>query len=409
MIFFMGRMVSTVGDTVFTLAVMWTVLLRTSSPLATAFVPLMPQVATAVLTVPLATIADRLPRQVTLIGVDGLRGLITLGLAGLVWLHRASLWDFYAANLLLAIGGELFAPAMKGVLPNLLVDAERDLAPANALMNMTGSGLSLAAYAAGGMVIAVLGTKLGLLVDAVSFLGSATSFLVVPMPRARAHAASGLASFWHEMGAGFRFIGNRQGLRSLVIFAALANLVVGPSAVLTAVYAHTVLHGTSRIYGWMEAGMLGGSILGSFVAGRFATRLFLWQWVVIALTGSGGALLALALVVNRYAAVAFVMVFTGVIAALNIPFLSAFELLAPDDIRGRVMQTLVLLLGGITGPIGLLAGGALITRYHLPPVLFGMGFLLVMLAAIGSRLPVFRQNPDLTRTFRTLENNDKGG
>ncbi|MCY0877447.1 MAG: MFS transporter [Firmicutes bacterium] len=369
----------------------------------------MPQVVTALVTVPLATLADRLPRKWTLMGVDGLRGIITFVMAGLLSWHCASIWDVYGANLLLSIGGELFTPAMVGVLPNLLEDADRDLAPANALMNMMGNGVGFAAYAVGGIVMAILGTNIALFVDGVSFFGSAVSFLFVPMPRSRADAGPGLARFWHDMGAGFRFIRERRGLRSLVTFAALANLVGGPTAVLTAVYAHSVLHGSTRIYGWMEAGMLSGSILGSFVAGRFATRLFLWQWVVVALTGSGGALLALPLVVNRYAAVAFVMMFTAVIAALNIPFLSAFEQLAPDDIRGRVMQTLVLLLGGITGPIGLLVGSALITYYRLPPVLLGEGSLLVMLALIGARLPVFRHDPDLARNFRTLEKNDVGG
>ncbi|MCY0877446.1 MAG: hypothetical protein OWU84_00650 [Firmicutes bacterium] len=39
LVFFAGRMVSAIGDAVFRLAVMWTVLLRTASPLAAAFVP----------------------------------------------------------------------------------------------------------------------------------------------------------------------------------------------------------------------------------------------------------------------------------------------------------------------------------------------------------------------------------
>ncbi|MCY0900084.1 MAG: hypothetical protein OWU33_14360, partial [Firmicutes bacterium] len=48
----------------------------------------------------------------------------------------------------------------------------------------------------------------------------------------------------------------------------------------------------------------------------------------------------------------FLVVFSGVLALLNIPFMTSLELLAPDNMRGRVVQTALLLMTDITSPMG---------------------------------------------------------
>jgi hypothetical protein len=97
--------------------------------------------------------------------------------------------------------------------------------------------------------------------------------------------------------------------RSLVVFAGLANMIAVPVNILTVVYARTVLHGSSKIYGLLEVSMLCRAILGSFAAGRYSSRLRLWQWLGIALIGSGGALVGLGLLVNGLTAMGFLVVF----------------------------------------------------------------------------------------------------
>ncbi len=146
----------------FSLAAMWFVLLKTSSPLAATVIPVIPMIVTSLLSVPLATLADQLPRKGTLIGADAFRGVITAAAALLMWTHNETVWEIYVTNLLLQLGGQLFSPAISGVLPKLFEDADEDLALANSMMAMTGQGTRLAAFAAGGVVVAALGTKIGL-------------------------------------------------------------------------------------------------------------------------------------------------------------------------------------------------------------------------------------------------------
>ena len=58
-----SRSVSRIGDVLFSLAVSWTVLGQTHSILLAALVPLLSALPAVVLTLPLATLADRWPKN----------------------------------------------------------------------------------------------------------------------------------------------------------------------------------------------------------------------------------------------------------------------------------------------------------------------------------------------------------
>jgi hypothetical protein len=80
--------------------------------------------------------------------------------------------------------------------------------------------------------------------------------------------------------------------------------------------------------------------------------------------------------------------------------MTSLELLAPDDMRGRVVQTALLLISGITSPIGLIAEGWLMTHVGVRPVLMGMGMILMTFAAIGMQMRVFKQDTELEAGFK---------
>ncbi len=117
-------------------------------------------------------------------------------------------------------------------------------------MSISSQGLNLLAFGVGGVVIAALGPKTGMLVDAISFAVSALSLAVVRMPRT--HSSSGANSFVTDMIVGFKFLWNLPTIRAFVGFAAIVNLVGTPLAMVTPVYALDVLHGTASLYGFMQ-------------------------------------------------------------------------------------------------------------------------------------------------------------
>jgi hypothetical protein len=188
------------------------------------------------------------------------------------------------------------------------------------------------------------------------------------------------------------------------VFASAANFVASPMAIFTVVYARQVLHGSSSLYGLLEVALLSGGILGSFAAGKYSSKLRLSQ-VVVALVGSGCAVAGLGLVVNRLFATGFLVVFSGVLALLNIPFITSLELLAPDDIRGRVVQSAFLLIGGVTTPIGLVVGGWMMTTFGVRTVLVAMWALLICFAGIGTQVRAFKEDAALSMGFNKRSKN----
>lgn len=238
-----------------------------------------------------------------------------------------------------------------------------------------------------------------------SFWLSGLSFLLITIPPNGRTVGKGTGRFLGEITQGFRFILNRRHFRSLIVFASAANFVASPMAIFTVVYARQVLHGSSSLYGLLEVALLSGGILGSFAAGKYSSKLRLSQWVVVALVGSGCAVAGLGLVVNRLFATGFLVVFSGVLALLNIPFITSLELLAPDDIRGRVVQSAFLLIGGVTTPIGLVVGGWMMTTFGVRTVLVAMWALLICFAGIGTQVRAFKEDAALSMGFNKRSKN----
>lgn len=151
---------------------------------------------------------------------------------------------------------------------------------------------------------------------------------------------------------------------------------------------------------------MSGGILGSFAEGKYSSKLKLPQWVVVALSGSGFAVTGLGLIVSRISAVGFLVAFAGVLALLNIPFVTSLELLAPDEIRGRVIQSAFLLIGGITSPMGLVMGGWLMTTLGVRTVLLPSGSCSFALLVLGHKYERLKKigpcRPDLTGIRKTL-------
>ncbi len=405
-IFFVGQTVSTIGDVLFTFSVMWAVMKRTDSPLDVTVVPLVSMLIATTTSIPMATLADRLPRKLALVGSDVFRALSIAIIAFLFWNRHSTVLELYAANVVIQLAGQLFAPAISGVMPEILKDAKAELAAANALMSMTGQSFSFLAYAAGGVLIAALGVKMALLVDSISFAISALSILLITVPDTREltkqqlqKASDRIRAFFRDMAVGFEFILHRKTFVALVIFVAAGNLFANAITILTVPYSEQVLHGTARIYGFLQMADLAGGLIGSYLAGKYSNCLKLWQWVVLALVGSGGSLIGLGVIATFPTAVLFLILYNVVLTLFNIPFMTSMQLLVPESVRGRVMTTFVFLISGISSPIGLVLGGWLMTEYGIRPVLVATGVALISLGLASFKVAAFREDPDLQAGF----------
>ena len=370
-----GQAVSYFGDMMNTtgLAIMLFVISHSTGVVALGLIAKgIPTIALGLVAGP---IVDRFDRQRVMIFADVFRGVLTVTIPffALTWLPGV-----FVVVALVAAASTIFNPAKQAILPNL-VPAGR-LVKANSLITSSERLMELLGYSAAGVIAAVISWIPLFLIDSATYIVSAITLLGVPdRVRADIHKPLRIAE---DIIAGMRFVIRSTTLRSTLTLTTMAALFMGLTFPTLVVLAYESLRGGASAYGFLEAAIGAGAIIGALLAPQLTTR---YRAGVLILLGTAGAGLSYLLVgLFPTLAIALVVLFLG--GAANtiylVPLISVTQHEAPDFIRGRVMATRFLLAQG-----GLLAGialaGPLSHRVGAPLVFVTAGVLLFSAAAVG--------------------------
>jgi MFS family permease len=233
-----GQIVSELGDWLNSIAIFTLILSLGGSGLALGTV-MMAKLLPIFFVSPIAgVVVDRMNRKWVMILSDLARFVVVLGF--LFVTSPEELWLVYTlAALEIALAG-FFEPARSALLPSV-VD-RRDLVAANALSGSTWSVMLALGAALGGVVVSLLGTRAAFILDAFTFLVSASFIFRVRLPAARGTAAleektrTGIANFMD----GLRYIIGRPGILMLTLLkSGLATS--GGVMTLIPLYAHQML------------------------------------------------------------------------------------------------------------------------------------------------------------------------
>ena len=100
--------------------------------------------------------ADRIRREVIMIGANVLSGLAQGAVACLLLLDRAELWQLIALQVVRGAATSFFFPAVTSIVPHTVEQAE--LQQANALMRLSQNATSIFGALAGGALVATIGS-----------------------------------------------------------------------------------------------------------------------------------------------------------------------------------------------------------------------------------------------------------
>jgi len=258
-----GQTTSGLGDTLVYVALAFAVLALTGSAIDLGLVLAANALPRVVLLLVGGVWADRLPRQLVMVGSDIVRGLLQAALAILFLTGSAELWHLVVAAALNGAASAFFIPAANGLTPQV-VSAPR-LQQANALMNLSQSVTWVLGPTLSGIIVATGGPGWVFAIDAVSFAISTGSLLAMRIPTLvapeRRAFLDDLAHGWREVTARSWFIA------SLVVFA-LGNMASAGFPVLGPVVADRELGGASAWGLILTGGALGG-LAGGAVALRW--------------------------------------------------------------------------------------------------------------------------------------------
>jgi len=208
--------------------------------------------------------ADRLPRNYVMLTSDGVRAVVQIGLALLLFSGSAQVWHIVIAVALHGTASAFFVPASTGLMPQV-VSPDR-LQQANALMTISQGAAFVIGPAVSGLLVAAGGPGVVFAVDAVTYVFSMVTLALLRIERAVATAVRD--SFLSELAHGWREVRSRDWLiGSLVVFG-ISNMAMGSFMVLGPVIFLRELGGAATWGLVMTAGAL-GALLGGGAALRW--------------------------------------------------------------------------------------------------------------------------------------------
>jgi MFS family permease len=347
-------------------------------PTAVGILGVVRYVSMAVISPFASMLGDRYPRRFVMVGSDSIRAVLVLA-AALLISGGADQYLVYALAVATSICATPFRSAQASFLPEL-ADSPEDLAAANVASSTIESVGFFAGPAIAGLLLAVASIPTVYIFNAATFVWSA--FLVLgirttkrtyetePKPEA-ATAATETPGFFAEASAGYREILGNRNLRILVGLYCAQTVVAGASLVFSVSIALNLLDIGRSGYGYLNATLGIGGLVGGFVALVLAQRGRLARDFGIGVLFWSAPLLLVAAWPTVAAAVA-VMVLLGLAnSVVDVNAYTILQRIAPEATMSRVFGAME------SAVIGGMAAGALLMPALISTVGLRWGLVVV--------------------------------
>lgn len=282
------------------------------------------------------------------------------------------------------------ATARQSLLPDLAGTAAMPLERANAAYQAIVRLSQLAGPILAGVLIAILGASDVLWIDAATFAVSAAMIAAfVPGRTPGANERSSGSRYLQELADGLRFMRADRALTSLVVALAFISLIDAPFfAVALPVYAKEVF-GDAVDLGVMMGALGGGAFTGVLVYGAVGHRLSRRLTLILGLLILSMPIWVMATEPPLAICAASLAVSGFIAAPLNPLAMTIFQERVPADLRGRVFG-LVMAVGFVSGPAGMLMAGYALDWFGLTPTLVSMASAYLAITAGVVMSPILR-------------------
>ena len=321
-------------------------------------------------------IADRHDRRQLLLSSQAVQMVSALMLALLVFADRVEMWHVLTLSVVTGLGQAFGAPAYQSLLPSLVGD-RRHLPNAIALNSIQFNLARVVGPLVAGAALALFGMAVCFGLNALSFLAVMAALLMlrtrhVPVPSGR--------RMREEFGQGLSYVRHHPALVGLTFLGFATTFLANPLLTFLPLFTQDVFGGDVGLYTQLMACAGGGAVTGALVVAwlgqfpRMGRTLLVMQFAL-------GTLVTLFALTEFFWLNALLLFGAGVALVMSFALLSSIvQLIAPDEMRGRVMSLyLVAFRGGM--PLGSLMAGWVATRTSAPGVLAVNGVLLAAVAA----------------------------
>jgi MFS family permease len=380
-----GACTSSIGTWMQSLAENWLVLSLTGSPLYLGLDAFLQQLPIMLFTLIGGVLADRLDRRRTLLTSQYIQTSTAATLAILVYFGYVRIWHILTLSFITGCAQAFGGPAYQSLIPSLV--EKRDLTNAIALNSIQFNvarvlgplltGATLAAFAARGY------SDHGPEAMSAVFSLNALSFLVVIYALLSLHVRhmppATKQPMLEELRGGFRYVKQERTIPPLIVLAFATTFLGIPLMTLLPVFARDIFHSGVGEYSRLMAFSGAGAIAGSLIVASLGSRKRMGLLALVVQLAFG--LLIAVFAVTRVLWIGYLLLFATNVALMVVfaTITSLVQLIAPNEMRGRVMSIYMLAFrGGM--PLGSLVSGYLAGVFGAPPVLVVGGTLLMVVA-----------------------------
>lgn len=381
----LAQLISYMGDAVYQLALIWLIFDITDSSVVTGIVAMSAYLPAIIFGLLGGVFADKYNRlrimhianvsqslTVIIIPITLYYGVADAMLLGLLAFVRSSF-------------GTLFPPALNAFIPEV-VD-KKGLTKVNSI-NATSMQLAyLLGPAVAGVLLGIISVSKLFIFDAFSFLGA--SFLLLFVVKKRKPPLRESHATFSQLKSGFIYIIQHRSIGYLILLTILNNIfIMGPAIVGMPILVKSVLDGTASDFAFVEAGMAGGMLMGSWFVYRFSHRFNNGLLLLIGLLWDGITYAFFYWVPSVPVAIVMIVIHGIGIPVITITRTAIIQRNTPNEYHGRLFSMVHLAIVGMTALSSALVG-ILASLMPVPVVflIFGIGaFVSGLIGLMSSKL-----------------------
>jgi MFS family permease len=372
--FWNGETISTLGSSFTSFALPLLIFTLTGSSLNLALTVVVTVLPYLLLGLVIGAWVDRVNRKRVMVVTDLARALViaSIPLASVGGL--LSVWWIYAVAFLNSALTICFDAANFAAVPVLV--RQEDLVTANGYVQASYSMAKVGGPLLGGLLIIVVPLPMLLLIDAVSFLVSAGSLVLITTSfNTASDGRQALTSLRQDIAEGLCYVLKHPILSWITLLLLLVNFILPTSSAQLVLFAKQWFAASDTQVGLLYAGGSLGTVVFSLVAGRLRKY---WSLGTIALEAlmMEGIFTALTAVTHWYWVLLLLWALRGGADVLfTISSYSLAQMVVPNQLLGRVI-TVLRVLTWSTASLGALLGGLAIERTdNVALVYAGIGLL----------------------------------
>jgi MFS family permease len=375
-----GACFSSIGTWMQSLAENWLVLSLTASAFYLGLDAFLQQLPIMLFTLIGGVVADRSDRRLTLMASQWIQLSTAAMLAVLVYSGIVEVWHILVLSFITGTAQAFGGPAYQSLIPSLV--GKQDLTNAIALNSIQFNVARMLGPLLAGGTLAVL--KRWEVADmtalAICFAINALSFLAVILSLMSLHLkhmpAARTQNMFGELKQGLAYVQQERSIRALMVLGAATAFFGLPMLTLLPVFARDVfgsgVEGYSVLLSFSGAGAVAGAMVVAWL-GHFPHM----GRTTLLVEGCFGVLIAL-VAWSRLLSLTYLLLFASGLTLMIVVscLMSLVQLIAPNEMRGRVMSIyLVAFRGGM--PLGSLVSGYFASIRPAPSVIAFNGIALL--------------------------------